>query len=154
MASLQQINALLDEKMKPIEEAVDDLKIQLGSLNPSKPDHLPDVSDVKWRSDGARQQYVAWTTSWVNYCELENKMAAIPDSNSKVSVLVSLTEGKTHVELLMREVLMGDTYGWDFVKEYKSPSLALGSQDEDKIKKTEKVIMARRKARSTEGNMF
>ena len=69
-------------------------------------------------------------------------MAAFPDSNSKVSVLVSVTEGKAHAELLMRDVLMGDTYGWDFVKEYKSPSLAMGPHDEDKIRKTEKVIMA------------
>ena len=61
-------------------------------------------------------------------------MAGFSDSNSKVSVLVSLTEGKNHADL----VLMGDTFGGDFVKEYKSP----------------KVIMAKRKARSTEGNFI
>ena len=52
-------------------------------------------------------QYEAWSGSWVNYNELQEKMAVFSDSNSKVSVLVSLTEGKNHADL----VLMGDTFG-------------------------------------------
>ena len=48
MASIQK----LDEKLKSIEEAVDDLKIQIGFL---------------------KRQYKAWSASWVNYNEfLEN----------------------------------------------------------------------------------
>ena len=49
----------------------------------------------------------------------------------------------------MRDILMSNEYGgWDFVTEYHQPPLSLGDDDDTKLRKTKKIVEAKRSERA------
>ena len=151
MASLEDIqrilNATIDEKLKPIQDTVINLQKEVAKLEErKKPDHLPEPGDVTWKSAGAKKQYEAWSESWDYFYDALGSLDSLPDSEVKESTQVTLNKGKKHAEETMRDILLGNHYGWDFLEEYRgrSSSLAMGPQDEEKMRKVYKVVEARR----------
>ena len=154
MASIEDIRRIfcetIDEKLgaklKPMQDSLANLKKEVAKLEErKKPDHLPDTGDVTWKSAGAKKQYEAWSESWDYFCDALGDLDSLPDS-VKESTQVTLNKGKKHAEENMRDILLGNHYGWDFLEEYRgrSSSLAMGPQDEEKMRKVHKVVEARR----------
>ena len=154
MASIEDIRRIfcetIDEKLgaklKPIQDSVAILQKEVAKLEErKKPDHLPDTGDVTWKSAGAKKQYEAWSESWDYFYDALGGLDSLPDS-VKESTQVTLNKGKKHAEENMRDILLGNHYGWDFLEEYRgrSSSLAMGPQDEEKMRKVHKVVEARR----------
>ena len=151
MASLEDIqrilNATIDKKLKPIQDSVINLQKEVSKLEErQKPDHLPETGDVTWKSAGAKKQYEAWSESWDYFYDALGSLDSLSDSEVKESTQVTLNKGKKHAEETMRDILLGNHYGWDFLEEYRgrSSSLAMGPQDEEKMRKVYKVVEARR----------
>ena len=151
MASIEDIrrifNATIDEKLKPIQDSVANLQKEVSKLEErKKPDHLPETGHVTWKSAGAKKQYEAWSSSWDYFYDALGSLDSLPDSEVKESTQVTLNKGKKHAEETMRDILLGNHYGWDFLEEYRgrSSSLAMGPQDEEKMRKVHKVVEARR----------
>ena len=137
MASLEDIqrifNATIDAKLKPIQDTVINLQKEVAKLEErKKPDHLPETGDVTWKSAGAKKQYEAWSESWDYFYDALGSIDSLPDSEVKESTQVTLSKGKKLAEETMRDILLGNHYGWDFLEEYRgrSSSLAMGPQDE------------------------
>lgn len=49
---------------------------------------------------------------------------------------------------------MANEWGWDFVAEYHSPALAIGDDDDTKIRKTKKLVEAKRLDRAKKVGKF
>ena len=128
------IDRKLETKLKPMQDTISNLQKEVAKLEErKKPDHLPDTGDVTWKSAGAKKQYEAWSESWDYYYDALGSLDNLPDSEAKESTQVTLSKGKKHAEVTMRDILLGNHYGWDFLKEYRgrTSSLATGPQDED-----------------------
>ena len=141
------IDQKLEASLKPIQDKISNLQKEVAKLEErKKPDHLPESGDVTWKSAGAKNQYEAWSESWDYYYDALGSLDSLPDSVVKESTQVTLNKGKKHAEENMRDILLGNHYGWDFLEEYRgrSSSLAMGPQDEEKMRKVYKVVEARR----------
>ena len=148
MASIEQITALLDTRLGPINTSVTALQNQIATLKREKPAHLLDLKDVRWKKEGNKRQYEESSKVWDNLDKIDTQVAELPDGDAKDNLKTSVTEGKEQVESRMRDILLANEWGWDFVTEYHAPPLALGDDDDTKIRKTKKAVEAKRLERA------
>ena len=93
MATIADITALLDQKLKPVQDSVSALQTQVGNLKRERPDHLPDKKDVKWKKEGTGEQYKAWCTSWDNYDAMDQQIVKMEDGDAKDALAATSLEG-------------------------------------------------------------
>ena len=132
--------AQLKELLVPVTDGLDALTRKVNALERPKPAGLLNSSDVKWKKEGTKAQYDAWSTAWDHVDKGQESLGAGDHEKAKES----LKEGKDIIEKQMRDVLCANQYGWDWVKEYNAPPLALNSEDETKFRKISKAVAVKR----------
>ena len=132
--------AQIRDLLQPVTARLDDLSGQVASIKKKKPDHLVDSADVKWRKEGTKMQYKAWSEAW-DHCDKARDAASRGD---QVATKEALKEGINFLETKMRDVLCANQYGWDWVQEFNAPPLAKAGEDEAKFRKTSKAVSQKR----------
>ena len=116
--TLDQIRGLL----APFAQQLDHLQGQVATLQKKKPEHLVDPATVKWKKEGSRLQYTAWSDAWDHMDKARDAVTAGNQDGAKEA----LKEGIEFVESKMHDVLCANQYGWDWVAEYNAPPLSRG----------------------------
>ena len=99
-----------------------------------------DIGAVKWKKEGTKLQYKAWTETWDHM----DKVRDAVNSGNQDGAKEALDQGINFVESKMRDVLCANTYGWDWVQEYNAPPLSKPGEDEAKFRKTSKAVSQKR----------
>ena len=126
--------------LAPVCQQLDNLTGQVATLQKKKPDHVVDVASVKWKKEGTKLQYKAWTEAWDH---VDRAKDAVNSGNQDVA-REALEHGINFIESKMRDVLCANTYGWDWVQEYNAPPLSKPGEDEAKFRKTSKAVSQKR----------
>ena len=134
--TIDQIRGLL----APFAQQLDTLQGQVATLQKKKPEHLVDPATVKWKKEGSRLQYTAWTEAWDHMDKARDAVTA----GNQEGAREALKQGIDFVESKMRDVLCANTYGWDWVAEFNAPPLSRGGDDESKFRKTSKAVHQKR----------
>ena len=119
---------------------MDTLTGQVATLQKKKPEHVLDVSQVKWKKEGTKLQYKAWSETWDNLDQARDAVNAGNQDAAKEA----LKQGISLVESKMRDVLCANQYGWEWVQEFNAPPLAKPGEDEAKFRKTSKAVAQKR----------
>ena len=85
----------------------------------------------------------------LNFKAFESVDASLDDALSNLKrkleqVEESIQEGKRFINARVKEILLADRHGWDFVYEYQKKDLADDSDDDKRMRKALKAVMQER----------
>ena len=134
--TLGQLKALL----MPVSTGLDALNKKVNAMDRKKPEGLLEATEVKWKKEGTKVQYEAWSDAWDHADRAQEAVQSGEQDRAKEA----LKQGKEVIEKNMRDILCANQYGWDWVKEYHAPPLALTNEDEAKFRKISKAVAIKR----------